>query len=283
MIEVQDYSSKLIKNLFKEYHYQVSVESTLNGNLQGKIFVDDKNIPRSGLLINPEGLFLAGNPTNQEFNENLSKYMEDAIKNGTPIRDTDNLWFYIDNPNWKNQFSHIFTSRKPFKVGRLHYKIKLPPKKLETKPQKNYKIQRADNNLDTSSMISPDDIHEWIAPNLDDYLKLGFGAVLTQKNKIISWCTADCATTDRCEIGIITTADMRRKVFGSMTVNKALNYCHESGYREVGWHCEAHNYGSIATAEKVGFKKEKKYFAWVCMRDPKEHIKESKRAEKQYP
>jgi RimJ/RimL family protein N-acetyltransferase len=68
-----------------------------------------------------------------------------------------------------------------------------------------------------------------------------------------------------------------------MTVNAALNYCHESGYTEVGWHCEEHNMGSIATAEKVGFEKKTEYYAWVCMKDPKEHIKERKRAEKQYP
>jgi GNAT superfamily N-acetyltransferase len=283
MIEVQDYNSQSIKDLFKEYHYQVSVASVLNGNLQGKIFVDDPLKPRSGLLVNPEGLFIAGNPKNQEFNIHLSKYMEDTIRNGAPIRDTDDLWFYIDNPNWKNQFPHIFTSRTPFKVGRLHYTIKLPARKLSAKPPEGCQIQRADKFLDIPSLSFPDDIRDWVKDNLDDYLERGFGAVLTHKNKIISWCTADCAAIDRCEIGIITTADMRRKGFGSMTVNAALNYCHESGYTEVGWHCEEHNMGSIATAEKVGFEKKTEYYAWVCMKDPKEHIKEMKRAEKQYP
>ncbi len=33
-------------------------------------------------------------------------------------------------------------------------------------------------------------------------------------------------------------------------------------YREIGWHCASSNAGSIATARKVGFEKERDYVAY---------------------
>ncbi len=71
---------------------------------------------------------------------------------------------------------------------------------------------------------------------------------MTYGDKVVCWCTADCASGDHCEIGIITTNGERRKGLGSLTVLAALDFCYKSGFSEVGWHSSAHNLGSIATA-----------------------------------
>jgi RimJ/RimL family protein N-acetyltransferase len=264
MFEVREPFSPEIHTLFKSYDYQVSVSSVLHVNLQGTVFVDDPSKPRTGIMMNPEGLFIAGNPENQAFNKQLHTYLEKLIKKGVPIRDTDDLWFYIDRHQWENQFPRLFTSRTPFRVGRLHFSIKLPARDWRNLLPKGYQIYRADENLDCSAFYFPEDIREWVEGNLDEYLKRDFGAAMTYGDKVVCWCTADCASGDHCEIGIITTNGERRKGLGSLTVLAALDFCYKSGFSEVGWHSGAHNLGSIATAKKAGFKKQTEYYAWVC-------------------
>lgn len=272
------------RRLFDGYDYQVSVSSFLDGSLTGKLYLDDLDSPRSGLMLNPEGTFIAGDPGNREFNIWLSGFMEDIIQTRVhPMEsDADDLWFYIDNPGWVDSFPDIFVSRPPFKVGRHHYSIDLPSRGLGSIPE-GYSINRVDSDLDVDSLNFPVDVWEWVEDSLDEYLERGFGAALTHGGNVVSWSNADCSSGDRCEIGIITTDSLRRKGFGSLTVLAALDYCYELGFREVGWHCEAHNHGSIGTALKVGFTKRTDYYAWVCKFEKETHEKESEILKKYYP
>lgn len=285
MLEPTSYNSDRILNLFRKYDYQVSVKSTIQGKLKGELYVDDLKAPSSGVLLNPEGVFIAGNPTNHQFNQRLSDYLENIIHTGKhpTIEETDDLWFYLDDPQWQNSFPDIFKSRTPFKVGRINFNVKLPAMSWEDRLPKGYAVHKVDTSLDLDSLDFPDDVWDWIKHNVTEYLERGFGAVLTKGTKVISWSNADCAIKDRCEIGIITSENERRKGFGSLTVLAALDFCYQMGFREVGWHCEAHNWGSIATAEKVGFEKAREYYGWVCKFDLDVHVKEKAIVEKYYP
>jgi RimJ/RimL family protein N-acetyltransferase len=274
MFELREPFPSEVHTLFKEYDYQVSVLSVLHGNLRGTIFVDNPSKPKTGIMMNPEGLFIAGNPKLEAFNTQLHIYLDALIKKGAPLRDTDDLWFYIDHHQWENQFPILFPSRSPFKVGRLHFSIQLPARDWRNLMPKGYQIHRADENFDCSELSFPEDVHEWVEGNMEEYLKRGFGAVLTCRDNVVSWCTADCSFKDSCEIGIITTKDERRKGLGSLTVLAALDFCYKSGFSEVGWHTGVCNLGSIATAKKVGFRKKTDYYAWVCKRDNGQQIKD---------
>jgi GNAT superfamily N-acetyltransferase len=286
MDEPSSYDTQKNHNLFKKYDYQISVKSTLQEKLHGKIYVDNQKNPKSGILLNPEGAFIAGDSANQEFNKKLSTFLENIIQTGKhpTMQDTDDLWFYIDDPQWKNTFPEIFKSRTPFKVGRVQYKMELPAMSWKEKTPPGVKVKKADTCLNIDSLKFPEDILDRINDRLNEYLNLGFGAVLLREtDDVVSWSTADCASGDRCEIGIITTENDRRQGYGSFTVLAALDFCYQMGFKTVGWHCEAHNWGSIATAEKVGFEKVQEYYAWVCKFDADLHTKEKAIVEKYYP
>jgi RimJ/RimL family protein N-acetyltransferase len=273
-----------LRRLFNHYSFQVSVSSVLDGRLRGNIYVDDPEEPRTGLLMTTEGAFLAGDPENREFNADLSEYLENIIKTGKHPIDprSDDLWFYIDSSEWETSFPQIFTSRVPFKVGRIHYSCFEPAYDWRRHIKEGYTMHRADRSLDTDSLSYPKDVWEWVGGRLDELLERGFGAALTKDDEAVSWSTADCASGDRCEIGIITTKEKRRKGFGSLTAAAALDTCLQLGFREVGWHCEAHNRGSIATAAKIGFKKKTDYYMWICKFDLEQHLKEKPIVEKYY-
>ena len=285
MLEVRNTNTCTLRRLFSHYHYQVSVSSVLDGRLRGSVYVDDVEEPKTGLMMTTEGAFLAGDPENVEFNADLSEYLEDIIQTGRHpvVPKSDDLWFYIDSDEWKTSFPWIFTSRDPFKVGRIQYSCTEPAYDWRKIIEEGYAMHRADRTLDTDSLVYPKDVWEWVGDRLDELLERGFGAVLTKGDEVISWSNADCASGERCEIGIITTEKERRKGFGSLTATAALDFCFQSGFKEVGWHCEAHNWGSIATANKIGFKKKTDYYMWICKFDLEQHLKEKPLVEKYYP
>jgi RimJ/RimL family protein N-acetyltransferase len=285
MLEVRNTDACNLRQLFNHYHYQVAVSSVLDGRLQGIVYVDDMKEPKTGLMMTTEGTFLAGYPANEEFNADLSEYLEGIIQTGRHpiVPKTDDLWFYIDSDEWKTSFPQIFTSRDPFKVRRIHYSCIKPAYDWRKNIEEGYVMRRADRTLDTNSLYYPKDVWEWVGDRLDELLERGFGAVLTKGDEVISWSNADCASGERCEIGIITTEKERRKGFGSLTASAALDFCFRLGFKEVGWHCEAHNWGSMATANKIGFKKKTDYYMWICKFDLEQHLKEKPIVEKYYP
>jgi GNAT superfamily N-acetyltransferase len=285
MIEVREKNLFKLRALFNSYFYQVSVSSVLDGNLRGIVYVDDINEPKTGMITTTEGTFLAGDSKNKEFNTELSSYLENIIHTGKHpiVPKSDDLWFYIDNAEWIKSFKEIFKSREPFKVGRIHYMCKEKKYDWRKLIKEGYRIHHADRSLNVHSLIFPDDLWERFRDVLEELLERGFGAVLTRGDEVISWCSADCFSGERCEIGIFTSEEERRMGFGSLTSMAALEFCFERGFREIGWHCEAHNWASIATANKIGFSKMVDYYMWICKFDYEQHLKEKKIVEKYYP
>jgi RimJ/RimL family protein N-acetyltransferase len=106
-----------------------------------------------------------------------------------------------------------------------------------------------------------------------NYLAHGFGFCVVDDaaDEVVSWSVADCASGDRCEIGIHTLPAYQRRGLGSITSAAAVAHALGHGFKEVGWHCDEHNPGSIGTAEKVGFVLERRYTAYVYKADPGDH------------
>jgi GNAT superfamily N-acetyltransferase len=96
--------------------------------------------------------------------------------------------------------------------------------------------------------------------------------------RIVSWSIADCIGGNACEIGIHTHEDYRRQGLATLTAAAAVDYALSSGFRQVGWHCNEYNLGSIGVAEKVGFKLERKYFQYYACTNEAHHLEETAQA-----
>jgi RimJ/RimL family protein N-acetyltransferase len=268
------------RGLFQPFDYQVVVRAVIEKTSPGKIWVDDTMNPLSGFMATTEGWFLAGRTCNQEFNQGLRRLVRRTILEGdyySPVNPEflHELFFHIDSDEWVSQFDYVFDVRHPLPTHRIHFTCEeVTLDWRETMPE-GYELLKVDQELDTSALQFPEDIRQWIAHSLDDQRKRGFGMCLVHGNTVIVWINADCASGDECEIGIITTENYRRRGLGSLTAAAAVEQCLSSGYSRVGWHCEDHNYGSMATAQKVGFVKERDYVHYICMFDEAEHHAES--------
>ena len=105
-------------------------------------------------------------------------------------------------------------------------------------------------------------------------MQKGFGFSMVHGKEIVSWCMADCASGDSCEIGIRTRPDYRRRGLATLTAAATVDYCLSHGFRSVGWHCNEENLGSRGIAEKVGFELERKYFHYYYMFNEACHLAE---------
>lgn len=241
--------------------------------------MDDTVQPESGFMATSEGWFLAGSPHNEEFNQGLKELTHDMILRGkfySPVNPEflHELFFHIDTEDWKPKFPLIFDIRTPLPTHRNHFICEKVVLDWQGNIPEEYTLLNVNSALDIDSLDFPDDIKEWVSHSLQDQMKRGYGMCLTHGKKVVVWINADCASGTDCEIGIITTNNYRRKGLGALTAAAAVDNCSSLGYSTIGWHCENHNYGSIAVAQKVGFVKERDYVHYICMFDEAVHLAE---------
>jgi GNAT superfamily N-acetyltransferase len=102
---------------------------------------------------------------------------------------------------------------------------------------------------------------EW--QSLELFLKRGFGFCLVSEADIVSWSLVDYVRDDRCEIGIATDWDYRKRGFGTLTASANAMHASSNGFRTIGWHCWDNNVGSIGVAENVGFRQAASYDVFI--------------------
>jgi RimJ/RimL family protein N-acetyltransferase len=91
--------------------------------------------------------------------------------------------------------------------------------------------------------------------------------VVVDTDEVVSWSLSDCVSGDRCESGIRTAPAHRGRGLATVTAAAAVDHALSTGFARVGWHCPDDNLGSIRTAEKVGFHRERDYCAYYTFLD----------------
>ncbi|MFX1283502.1 MAG: GNAT family N-acetyltransferase [Promethearchaeota archaeon] len=268
---------KKIKKIFTPFSYQGIIYSLIEGDSDGRIWVDDLISPKSALMLSTEDYFLAGDPNNEVFNNDLRdlilKFID--IKYFPFYEGCENFFFYTTE-DWKPKFVTLFPTRKPFEIRRNYYTITRRDQQFDWKakiPEK-YEIKQINQTLELEKYELEDDVNAWVGVGLESMIKRGFGACMLYKDRIITWSNAVCASGDRCEIGIFTSKKYRRQGFASITAAAAVEFSFKAGFHTVEWHCEDHNYGSLGVAQKVGFAKKTDYIMYSCMFDEAEHLAE---------
>lgn len=244
--ELKDNYEK-VRPVFKELlEYNLIITAVIEGTSPGRIWVDDIENPRAAFMISPEGNFLSG-CSNDEFNKSLKEV----------IPYYSHLFYYPDTWEekldviWKNKFViKIFMRYYVFKQLKIDWKGRIPP---------GFTMVRIDEDfLERTALKNFEDVAEWIEDNWkspENFLKNGAGFCLIHNETIVSWSLTDCVSGTKCEIGIRTDEDCRRRGLAALTVAAMVEHCLSHGLVHIGWHCADTNVGSYKTAEKVGFRK----------------------------
>lgn len=266
VVELNRLNFNKVTDLFKGLEYNLSIFSVINKINPGRIFVNDADNPTAALLISPEGMYFTGDAKDNAFNCELNNVLKyDIFKKALEKSDVDYMVFYSSN-EWENSFKDIFNSLYPIEDDRRYLELEIGEFDIVEVSENVKKIDREmllDNNLKEIDDIRETIIENW--SSIDNFLKNGFGYVYIIDGGIVSRCITDCVVEDRCELGVETEKDYRKKGYCTQVVIAALNYCKGNNIKNVGWHCWDNNIPSYKLAEKVGFEQKrdiKVYFGW---------------------
>ena len=251
--------------LFRALEFHLSGAGVLDGNNPGQVFVDDPARPQSAFMFSPEGCYLAGDPDHDTFNHTLREALH-----GKQLFDerVDELCFICSVASREKQLAIMLNPWQPIKILRRHYICRELKYDWQANISDGFAVHRLDNAiLNQPGLSIPDHIKGWMQNNWGstaDFLQRGFGFVTIHNEaasaaQVVSWSLADCRSGTACEIGIRTAEPYRRRGLATITAAAAVEYALSNGFSTVGWHCSEDNLGSIGTAEKVGFERERDY------------------------
>jgi RimJ/RimL family protein N-acetyltransferase len=261
-----------VRPLLRPLEYHLASAAVLDGNNPGRVFVDDPANPQTAFMVSPEGCYLAGNPDNEAFNRALNE----AIYAGKAFDEADALFFVCHPGSWQERLRVVLDPRLPMEVVRHHYVCRELNYDWRVDVPDGFTVHRIDEPLlSRSGLRIPDHVRSWMENNwgsIAAFLQRGFGCVTIHDREVVSWSLADCVSDDACEIGIRTLPAYRRRGLATITAAAAVDHALSNGFSMVGWHCAVDNLGSIGTAEKVGFERERDYVMYSVFLDEAEHV-----------
>lgn len=236
-------------------------QAVVERKIEGKIFVDNTEVPETFYIIHPYGMsLLFGKTNNYDFNANFLEYACNAFK----VR-SKNEWLQVYPDEWNKKLSDLFGDKcikstenqtndktKIEENTRVNFKFNLK-KYLSFKSSintNNYNILRTDKNIFETFKGSV--VPEYFWRDADQFLNLGVGFSLILENQIASTAFSAYITNNQLEIGIETRENYRGKGFALHTCSALLDYCIEHHYEPI-WACRLENTGSFLLAQKLGF------------------------------
>lgn len=258
--ELERANYERVRPLFEPLRYHLASAAVLDGKNPGRVLVDDPGRPRTAFMLSPEGSYLAGDPDNDAFNGAL----HEAIFSRQIIRESLRYIGLVVHPErWRGRLPTVFEPLIPVEEPRRHYVCRALGYDWRAHVPEGYALRPIDRELlEDPRVIIPDHVTGWMAHNwgsIDRFLEDGLGCVSLAGDEVVSWSLADCVSGDECEIGIRTAPAHRRRGLASVTAAAAVEQALAGGFSMVGWHCPEDNMGSIQTAERVGFERERDY------------------------
>lgn len=270
--------------LFKGLEWSLYATAVIEGMSPGWIYVDNTDSPKSAFMSTLGGYYLAGCDNNSEFNASVNRLIFEKLFKGDALRknETDvEVDFYPES--WENKMPTIFKGRLPLEAVRRHYVCtELKDNAWRGRVPEKFRILQFDAKLLRRPHVKvPENAIESIEEHWGSqsaFLETGIGFCTLHNNKIVSWSMTDCIANNACEIGVQTDEEYRRRGLATLTVAAIVSFCLSSGFKYVGWHCDEYNLPSIKTAEKVGFKLERKYIQYYACPNKAHHLEETAQA-----
>jgi len=265
--ELKNTEFDIARPLFSNFEdYQLILLSVFERNKSGRIFVNDKDNPKSGFSYLGQVFFIfAGSARNTDFSNEVRKILERDI---FPNYKGHLSWFMVFyDPEWTEEIKNLFGD---LSIGDgAYYEINRNERKeCDSTLSPDFTIERVDKEfIEEKAYTIPEDIRieRWLSgmwESLDKFYERGFAFSIVYKKKlVVSFCHCSYLSNDnnRCEIGIATESNFRRKGLGKNLVFHTLNHCWEEGIERVGWHTDKENIASCKLAESVGFKFNRMY------------------------
>ncbi len=248
-----DYSRAL--PLFINLPY-IPPRSVLLGITPGRVFVDDLERPKAGLVWTRWGFaYLAGDSRADTFRRRLHDQIFDELVSNTTARDKGFLLFPCSS-DWEHQLNDLLEGRRPNKIFRRSFTFN--PSNFSNhygwlnRLPAGFHIYRIDEKLleRTSGLVSAEIEAAWGSSK--DFLNCGFGFCLMHGDVVVSLCTSPFIAGREVEVCIRTDVHYRSKGFATVTALAFLEHCLLNDL-SPNWECPWDHVASCALATRLGF------------------------------
>ncbi|REK77681.1 GNAT family N-acetyltransferase [Paenibacillus paeoniae] len=240
----------------------IEVLAIVEGVNAGRIFVDDRYFPASGLiwLGNNDGFFFIGEANNEAFNQELNDFIDRVIISEAKKEDLD--WFegMGNHEEWDKTIENIFEHRGLGSWKQRVYTLQADNYERNSEPllQEGYEIVKISKSLFEDHSISIDTeflrakIREfWSTP--EQFLNEGIGYCAIYNKEVVSVCFSGFVVNDVHCIDIETLESHQGKKLAQHIAQSFVQECLDTNGVPY-WDCMEMNKPSIAVAERLGFK-----------------------------
>jgi L-amino acid N-acyltransferase YncA len=238
----------------------LAVTALLEGSSPGEIYVDDSSDPKSVFAWTMHRFFLAGEDNNHEFNEEVKTFFSERIYPEWREKGLEGFTLYFASESWGDVIKDVILRDKhPVGDTRQYYEFKdLNHDWREMLPE-GFSLLPVDKDLLANEHLKNlEDLVEEMKserPSAEAFLENSFGFCIVPGSELAAWCLSEYNSAKRCEVGIETQEEYRRRGLATITTSALVEAAQMKGITQIGWHCYAGNQASIATALKVGFEK----------------------------
>ncbi len=274
--EQKDFSQ--VRDLFRGLMvFQPMCTAVLDGVWPGDVYVDHPAQPRAALLVSylagggPAWCFLVGDAQDSAFNRKLNQAI---FQDGVLGETTTMCLFTCDPADWGGRLGEVGAPRQPAPMARRHYVATRLAYDWRNRLPENIEVRAMDASLLTSdALVLPEPVQETLknwASNTQPAWR-DFGWVAVRQGQVVAWATVDFVTAGSGDLGFETLPAFQRQGLGSAVAAAAIEHGLAIGLKTIHWTCMQDNLASIATAEKLGLRRERDYAMYVFAMDVNNH------------
>lgn len=244
-------NTECLEKLFEGWQ-ETLIWSCMQGCM-GRAYADNITSPKSAKVVIGDFCFFAGEANN----ELVWNKPEDYKSNFIIMISQNNEWNKLIEQTYKESAKKV--NRYAIKKERDVFDI-VKLKKIVENIKKPFNIQMIDREIFNQVIKNPwsQDLCSQFK-DYDDYKKRGIGAVVIEDRIVVSGASSYTVYKEGIEIEIDTRKDYRRKGLALACGAKLILECLNRGLYP-SW--DAHNEGSVALAEKLGYHLDKEYVAY---------------------
>lgn len=236
-LEKEHFKSLLPLNTY----HNLEIATILSGDTTGRVFVDDKDQPKAGIIWTDKGLFFIGHPQNEGVKTDLDSFIQKVVKGDSKQSETSNLLICSLSPKWDELLEAFFGDNAHQCQNQAIYSI-------ENMTIQNFSVGVGEEGIQLIPISKE--------VSKDHYENMGY--FLVKDNTVLSRCTMDFKHNDMVSLHVTTNQDHRRKGYGELVVKATLNQCKNQGYNPY-WDGIHANEASMALASRLGFHKDHTY------------------------
>ena len=258
--ELENLEFEKVKNIFIDNNQQLPVFSIINGFHPGRIFVDNKNKPKTAFAwAIGRWAYIDGITNNLDFINSLPKLIKETI-----IPDSQNRlkmdWFELyacGSPKWETIIDNII---KPFDSSKHFESVYIWDKQIYSDFRATYNFPSNISIKKTDfPIISEKALKSSLVPNKFK-TKTTFGFSVMSKDEELAHCRSTGFEVGKTfMINVIThDADYRKKGYATIASVALLDFCLENKLVPL-WETTEDNIGSQKLAKKLGFVRDQTY------------------------